>query len=81
VKDEGGVAGKGRVVMALTKQTKLSTILMVKTGSNVMVKHLFFMVKILIFVVKTDFLMFRPTNYFTYVGPLFCTLGCNMKHL
>ena len=50
-------------VYGIPKRTKLSTIFMVKTGSNFMVKYLFFMVKTLIFVVKTDFLMFRPTNF------------------
>ena len=42
---------------------KLSTIFVVKTGSNFMVKCIFLWSKTLIFVVKTDFLMFRPTNF------------------
>ena len=36
---------------------------MVKTGSNFMVEYIFLWSKTLIFVVKTDFLMFRPTNF------------------
>ena len=55
----------GSLVYCIPKWTKLS-IFMVKTSSNFMVKHLSLWSKfpfLLLFVVKTDFLMFRPTNF------------------